>query len=148
MPQAQSGWPISACPPVPGGRSSTSRPFTRPPPRWPIQGWTPDFIPWVLQEALDDSTVSEVIPTPATAGIEWSRKLAREEGIFTGISGGATFAVAMQVAGKAAEGSVILAMLPDTGERYLSTPLFEGIEADMDAEEVALMKSTPGYQMS
>ena len=75
------------------------------------------------------------------------RRLAREEGIFTGVSGGASFAVGMQVAERAPEGSVLLVMLPDTGERYLSTPLFEGIEAEMDDEEIALMKSTPGFQM-
>jgi cysteine synthase A len=113
----------------------------------PIQGWTPDFIPWVLQEALDKSFIDELIPVPGPVGIEWSRKLAQKEGIFTGISGGSTVAVAMQVAEKAPAGSVILAMLPDTGERYLSTPMFEGIEEEMDDDEVALMKSTPGYQM-
>jgi cysteine synthase len=73
--------------------------------------------------------VNSLAPTHATiyvkAAIEWSRKLAQKEGIFTGISGGATFAIAMQVAEKAPAGSVLLAMLPDTGERYLSTPLFE-----------------------
>jgi len=113
----------------------------------PIQGWTPDFIPWVLQEALDKSYVDELIPVAGADGIEWSRQLARREGIFTGVSGGASFAVAMQVAERAADGSVILVMLPDTGERYLSTPLFEGIEPEMDAEEIALMQSTPGYRM-
>jgi cysteine synthase A len=113
----------------------------------PIQGWTPDFIPWVLQEALDKKYIDELIPVPPPNAIEWSRKLARREGIFTGISGGASFAIAMQVAQKAPAGSVILAMLPDTGERYLSTPLFEGIPDDMDDEERTLMKSTPGYQM-
>jgi len=113
----------------------------------PIQGWTPDFIPWVLQEALDNSFVDELIPVAGAVAVEWSRKLAQKEGIFAGISAGATFAVAVQVAEKAPAGSVILAMLPDTGERYLSTPLFDGIEEDMDAEEISLMKSTPGYQM-
>jgi cysteine synthase A len=113
----------------------------------PIQGWTPDFIPWVLQEALDHSYFDELIPIPGPVGIEWSRKLAVSEGIFTGISGGSTVAVAMQVAEKAPSGAVILAMLPDTGERYLSTPLFEGIEEVMDDDEVALMVSTPGFQM-
>jgi len=113
----------------------------------PIQGWTPDFIPWVLQEALDKSYVDELIPVAGADGIEWSRQLARREGIFTGVSGGASFAVGMQVAERAAQGSVILVMLPDTGERYLSTPLFEGIEPEMDDEEIALMQSTPGYQM-
>ena len=67
--------------------------------------------------------------------------------IFTGISGGSTFAVAVQVAEKAAPGSVILAMLPDTGERYLTTPMFEGIIDDMNEEEIGISKSTPGYQM-
>lgn len=108
---------------------------------------TTGFIPWVLQEALDKSFVDELIPVAGPVGIEWSRKLAQREDIFTGVSGGATFAAALQVAEKAPEGSVLLAMLPDTGERYLSTPLFEGIEEGMDEEEIALMKSTPGYQM-
>ena len=75
------------------------------------------------------------------------KALAQKEGIFTGVSGGSTFAVAMQVAEKAPEGSVLLAMLPDTGERYLTTPLFEGIPEGMTDEETALSRSTPGCQM-
>jgi len=113
----------------------------------PIQGWTPDFIPYVLQEAVDKKAYDELIPIPGPEGVDWARKLAAREGILTGISGGATFAVAMKVAEKAAPGSVILAMLPDTGERYMTTPLFEGIAEDMTEEEVALSKSTPGCQM-
>lgn len=113
----------------------------------PIQGWTPDFIPYVLQESIDNGYYDELIPVPGPVGIEWSRKLAQKEGIFTGVSGGSSFAVAMQVAEKAEPGSVILAMLPDTGERYLSSPLFEGIAEDMTEEEIALSKSTPGFQM-
>jgi cysteine synthase A len=113
----------------------------------PIQGWTPDFIPLVLQEAIDNDYYDELIPVTGPDGIAWSQKLAREEGLFTGISGGSTFAVAMQIAEKAEPGSVILAMLPDTGERYLSSPLFEGILEDMSDEEVALSHSTPGYHM-
>lgn len=113
----------------------------------PIQGWTPDFIPYVLQDAVDRHSYDEVVPVAGAQGMEWSRKLAQQEGIFTGISGGASFAVAMQVAQSAAEGSVILCMLPDTGERYLSTPLFEAIPAEMTAEELALSRSTPGYQL-
>lgn len=113
----------------------------------PIQGWTPDFIPWVLQEAIDKDYIDELLPVAGAAGIEWSRKLARREGIFTGVSGGATVAVAMELAERAPAGSVILAMLPDTAERYLSTPLFEDINADMDAGEIEIMQSTPGYQM-
>lgn len=114
----------------------------------PIQGWTPDFIPWVLQEAVDGKLYDEVVPVAGPEGIRWARELARREGIFTGISGGATFAVARQVAERAEPGAVVLCMLPDTGERYLSTPLFEGIEAEMDAEELALSRSTPGYQVA
>jgi len=113
----------------------------------PIQGWAPDFIPYVLQEAIDHHLYDEVIPVAGPEGIEWSRRLAQQEGIFTGISGGATFAVAMQKAAKAAAGAVVLCMLPDTGERYLSTPLFDGIATEMTAEETALSRSTPGFQM-
>jgi len=113
----------------------------------PIQGWTPDFIPHVLQEALDKKNYDELIPIPGAEGIEWSQKLAQKEGILTGVSGGATFGVAMKIAEKAEDGSVILCMLPDTGERYLSSPLFENIEEFMTEEEIALSKSTPGFQM-
>ena len=113
----------------------------------PIQGWTPDFIPLVLQEAIDNGYYDELIPVPGPVGIEWARKLAQKEGIFTGVSGGSTFAIAMQVAERAPEGSVMLAMLPDTGERYLTTPLFEGIPDEMTEEEWALSRSTPGFQM-
>ena len=114
----------------------------------PIQGWTPDFIPYVLQEAIDDSFYDQVVPIPGPEGIKWARALAQKEGIFTGISGGATFAVARSIAETAPAGSVILCMLPDTGERYMTTPLFEGIEAEMDEEETALSRSTPGYQFA
>ena len=113
----------------------------------PIQGWTPDFIPLVLQEAIDNNLYDELIPIPGPVGIEWSQKLAESEGIFTGISGGSTFGVAMQVAEKAKPGSVILCMLPDTGERYLSSPLFEAVPEYMSDEETALSLSTPGYHM-
>ncbi len=113
----------------------------------PIQGWTPDFIPLVLQESIDKSYYDEVIPIAGADAVKWAKALARNEGIFCGISSGATFGVAMQVAEKAPAGSVVLAMLPDTGERYLTTPLFEGIAEDMDEDERAISKSTPGYQM-
>ena len=110
----------------------------------PIQGWTPDFIPHVLQEALDKKFYDELIPVAGPDGIAWSKRLATEEGIFCGISAGATFACAMKVAETAPEGSVLLVMLPDTGERYLSTPLFDGIPEEMTEEEMALSNSTPG----
>jgi len=134
----------TAQPRGPGGAPAASHPAFEP---HPIQGWTPDFIPLVLQEALDKSYYDELIPIAGAEGIKWAKALAQKEGIFTGISGGSTFAVAVQVAEKAEPGSVILCMLPDTGERYLSTPLFEGIVEDMDDEERAISKSTPGYQM-
>lgn len=111
-----------------------------------IQGWTPDFIPHVLQEAIDSGAFDEVAPVAGAEGIRWARELAQKEGIFTGISGGSTFAVARRLAETMPAGSVILCMLPDTGERYLSTPMFEGIEAEMSEEEWALSRSTPGGQ--
>ncbi|MEL7280707.1 MAG: pyridoxal-phosphate dependent enzyme [Pseudomonadota bacterium] len=114
----------------------------------PIQGWTPDFIPYVLQEAIDTGGYDELLPVAGADGIAWSRRLAAEEGIFTGISGGSTFAIAMQLAESAPDGSVMLVMLPDTGERYLSTPLFDGIPEDMSEEEHAMSLSTPSAQMA
>lgn len=93
-----------------------------------IQGWTPDFVPSVL----DRSVCDEVISVTDADAIARARDLARAEGIFCGISAGGTFAGALQVASRAPEHSVILAMLPDTGERYLSTVLFEGVETGSD----------------
>ena len=127
-----------------GGAPAASHPSFEP---HPIQGWTPDFIPNVLQECLDSGGYDELIPVKGADGVAWAKKLAQREGILTGISGGATFAVAMEIAERADPGSVILTMLPDTGERYLTTPLFADIPEDMDAEEVALSRSTPGAQM-
>jgi cysteine synthase A len=114
----------------------------------PIQGWTPDFIPLVLQEAVDNKGFDELIPVAGPDGVHWAQQLAAREGILTGISGGATFAVARHVAERAEPGSVILCMLPDTGERYMTTPLFETIEAEMNADELALSRSTPGNQIA
>jgi len=126
------------------GEPAASHPAFEP---HPIQGWTPDFIPLVLQEAIDKGYYDDLIPVAGPVGIEWARKLAAREGIFTGVSGGSSFAVAMQIAERAAPGTAILAMLPDTGERYMTTPLFEGIPEGMTEEEEAISKSTPGYQM-
>ncbi|MFC6638282.1 pyridoxal-phosphate dependent enzyme [Sulfitobacter sp. JBTF-M27] len=113
----------------------------------PIQGWTPDFIPAVLEEAVTGGYYDELIPVAGPDAIKCAQDLAQKEGIFTGISGGGTFAVALAVAEKAPAGSVILCMLPDTGERYLSTPMFENIAEDMDAEELAISMSTPDAQL-
>jgi cysteine synthase A len=93
-----------------------------------IQGWTPDFIPQVL----DRSVVDEIIKIDDTVARDTARRLAAEEGIFVGISAGATAAAALRVAESAPEGAVILTMLPDTGERYLSTVLFEGVPEGSD----------------
>jgi cysteine synthase A len=95
-----------------------------------IQGWTPDFVPAVLNRNVPD----RIVPVTDAEAIEASRALARNEGIFVGISSGGTFAAALKVAREAGPGSVTLAMLPDTGERYLSTPLFEGISDGGDPE--------------
>lgn len=114
----------------------------------PIQGWTPDFIPYVLQEAIDGHYYDALIPVSGADGMKWARELAAKEGILTGVSGGSTFAVARAIAETAAPGSVILAMLPDTAERYLSTPLFEPFGAEMNEDERAISRSTPGQQMA
>jgi len=96
-----------------------------------IQGWTPDFVPAVLDRDVYD----EVVPVTDEQALAGARDLARREGIFCGISAGGTFAAALAVAEKAPAGSVLLAMLPDTGERYLSTPLFEGVPTGSDDVE-------------
>jgi cysteine synthase A len=102
-----------------------------------IQGWTPDFIPDVMNQTICD----EVLPVSDTLARDTALSLARNEGIFCGISAGATFAAALKVAETAAEGSSILAMLPDTGERYLSTFLFEDIEEGSDEDILATLNS-------
>jgi cysteine synthase A len=112
-----------------------------------IQGWTPDFIPAVLQESIDNNRFDLLVPIGGQDGIEASKMLAQKEGIFTGISGGSTFAVALDIARNAQPGTVILCMLPDTGERYLSSPLFEDVAEGMDEQEVALSHSTPGFHL-
>jgi cysteine synthase A len=95
-----------------------------------IQGWTPDFVPQVLNRSVPH----QIVPVTDDEAIAASRSLARNDGIFCGISAGGTFAAALRVAETAPAGSVILAMLPDTGERYMSTPLFEGIPEGSDPE--------------
>jgi len=102
-----------------------------------IQGWTPDFIPDVLNREIFDV----LIPVTDERAIELSKRLAAEEGLFVGISSGATLAAAFEAAEKAEKGSVMLAMLPDTGERYLSTPLFEGVNEGSDDEWLASLAS-------
>jgi cysteine synthase len=112
----------------------------------PMQGWTPDFIPKLTQDAVDMKIIERIIPIPGAEGIKWSGELAKKEGIFVGITAGATFAGALKVAAEAPKGANILAMLPDTGERYLSTPLFANVPADMTEEELDISCSTPSHQ--
>ena len=119
-------------------------------PAWkphPYQGWSPDFIPKILGDAVAANLIDEVILIAGPDGIKASQQLAQQEGIFVGISSGGTFATAIKVAEKAAPGSTILCMLPDTGERYLSTPLFADVPADMTEEELKISASTPGQQL-
>ena len=102
------------------GSPASSHPSWQP---HPIQGCTPYFIPFVLQEVVDKKNYDQLIPVAGSEGLEWATKLAQKEGIMTGISGGASFAVAMKVAENAAPGSVILCMIADSAERYITTPL-------------------------
>lgn len=115
-------------------------------PAWkphPIQGWSPDFIAKLTGDAVDMKTISQVLRIPNAEALRCSKELAKKEGIFVGISSGATFSGALQVANAAPKGSTILCMLPDTGERYLSTPLFADVAVDMTPEEEEIAHSTP-----
>jgi cysteine synthase A len=91
--------------------------------------------------------ISRIIHIPGADAIKWSGELARKEGIFVGITAGGTFAGALKVAADAPKGANILCMLPDTGERYLSTPLFANVPADMTEDELEISRSTPGQQL-
>jgi cysteine synthase A len=111
-----------------------------------MQGWTPDFIPKLTEDAVNLHLFDEIMPINGQHALEMTQQLAQREGIFCGTSGGATFSGAMRVAEKAATNSTILCMLPDTGERYLSTPLFEDIHEEMSEAEMEISRSTPGYR--
>ncbi|MDE3199803.1 MAG: cysteine synthase A [Acidobacteriota bacterium] len=128
----------------PDGSAATAHPSWKP---HPIQGWSPDFIAKLAGDAVASKAISEVICVSNAESLACSKNLAKKEGIFVGISAGGTFAAALRVAEKAPKGSTILCMLPDTGERYLSTPLFADIATDMNEEEIAISKSTPGCWM-
>lgn len=130
--------------PAPAADGSTvSHPKFRP---HPMQGWSPDFVPGLVQQAQREGLATQVQPVPGALAMQAATDLARLEGIFAGISGGATVAGAMLLAKTLPPGSRILAMVPDTGERYLSTPLFSEIEAGMNADEWAISRSTPGWR--
>ena len=117
-------------------------------PSWkphPIQGWSPDFIPKLTGDALEAGYVDRVVTIAGPDAMRASRELAQKEGIFVGTSSGASFAAALEVAKGAEKGSTILCMLPDTGERYLSTPLFADILPDMNDEERAIFETTSAF---
>lgn len=127
----------------PDGGPASSHPMFRP---HLVQGWSPDWIPKLAEDAVAAGTIDSIVAVGGQESMQVSRDLARLEGIFTGTSGGATVAGALKVAAEAPEGSRILAMLADTGERYLSTTLFEDIPVDMTDEETAISRSTPNYR--
>jgi cysteine synthase A len=114
----------------------------------PMQGWTPDFIPKLTGDAADMKLIDRILPISGPDAIRWSKELAAKEGIFVGITSGGTFAGALRIAAEAAKGANILCMLPDTGERYLSTPLFADVPTDMTEDERAISRSTPSAQLS
>lgn len=133
IPQARdaNGWPAD------------SHPLFRP---HLMQGWSPDFIPKLTEDVVSAGLIDGIIPINGNDALQLCKSLATEEGIFVGISGGATLAGALTVADRADAGANILCMLPDTGERYLSTTLFEDIPADMTDAEQELSRSTPNYR--
>jgi cysteine synthase A len=128
----------------PDGSAASPHPAFKP---HPMQGWTPDFIPKLTADAVEMKVIDRILRIPGAEAIRLSQELAQKEGIFVGITAGATFAGALQVAAEAPKGTNILCMLPDTGERYLSTPLFADISADMNEEELKISRSTPGAQL-
>jgi cysteine synthase A len=128
----------------PDGSPATAHPAWKP---HPIQGWTPDFIAKLADDTAAAKQISQVVRISNAEAMRCSKELARKEGIFVGISSGATFSGALQVAASAPKGSTILCMLPDTGERYLSTPLFADVANDMTAEEQEISRSTPNCWM-
>ena len=126
------------------GSPAESHPSYKP---HPIQGWTPDFIPKLTGDAVDSGNIHHIISVSGTDAISSAQNLALKEGIFVGISGGATFSGALKFCKEIQQDSTVLVMLPDTGERYLTTPLFANINTDMTEEELLLSSSTPGYQL-
>ncbi len=111
----------------------------------PMQGWTPDFIAKLTNDAVVAKYIDQLMPIPGPEAIRLSQELATKEGIFVGITSGATFAGALKIAETSPKGTTILATLPDTGERYLSTPLFADVPAEMTDAESEIFRSTPSF---
>ena len=129
----------------PDGSATASHPSWKP---HPLQGWSPDFIGKLTRDAVASDLIERVLTVTGADAMHWSRQLAQKEGLFVGTSSGATFAGALEVCKSAPKGSVVLCMLPDTGERYLSTPLFADVGVDMSEDELAIMRSTPGSHLA
>jgi cysteine synthase A len=127
----------------PDGTPAAPHPTFKP---HPMQGWTPDFIPKLTGDAVSMKVIDRILSIPGPEALHCSKELATKEGIFVGITSGGTFAGALKVAAQAERGANILCMLPDTGERYLSTPLFADVSADMNEEELKISRSTPSAQ--
>jgi len=127
----------------PDGSHSETHPLFRP---HLMQGWVPDFIPKLVEEVTEVQNFDDIVAINGNDALKYARELASKEGIFVGISAGATLAGALKVAQTAPEGANILCMLPDTGERYLSTALFENVPVEMSEAEYEISRSTPGYR--
>jgi len=125
------------------GKATASHPLFRP---HLMQGWAPDFISRLTEDAVTAGLIDEIVPVAGNEALRLTRELARQEGIFVGTSSGATLVAALAIARRSAPGTNIVCMLPDTGERYLSTPLFDEIGEVMSAEELTISTSTPGYR--
>jgi cysteine synthase A len=125
------------------GRPSASHPSFRP---HLMQGWSPDFVSKLTEDAMTAGLVDEVVPVSGSEAMRLSHELARKEGMFVGTSSGATLAAALEMARRSPPGTNIVCVLPDTGERYLSTPLFDEITEEMTEEETEISRSTPGYR--
>jgi cysteine synthase A len=125
------------------GKPSGSHPYFRP---HLMQGWSPDFVSRLTENALAEKLIDEIVPVDGNESLRLARAMATQEGIFVGTSSGATLAAALTIARRSEPGTNIVLMLPDTGERYLSTPLFEGIDVDMDDAEIEISRSTAGYR--
>ncbi|MFS8608244.1 MAG: cysteine synthase A [Gammaproteobacteria bacterium] len=130
---------------VPQPRDASGKPLESHPRFRPhlMQGWSPDFIANLTEDALNEGLIDEIVAVSGADAMRLARELARREGIFVGTSSGATLAAALEVARRSRPGTNIVCMLPDTGERYLSTPLFADIGEEMTEEELALSRSTP-----
>jgi cysteine synthase A len=125
------------------GTPAASHPSFRP---HLMQGWSPDFVSKLTDDAVADGLVDEIVPVAGQDALRLARELASREGILAGTSSGATLAAALEVARRSPPGTNIVCMLPDTGERYLSTPLFEHIGEEMNDDELTISHSTPSYR--